>query len=210
MALSGIGQLIWDDSQREGLVDRLMSITDNSEREQALQNVIGQWAMFDADAALEWTAEASAGDRKSIETHVGRMMMMSDPERGAEVILSHAETEEERSSAYTSAVSMWMHRDPNGAGEWLGQQPQGPELDDARGMFASNVARVDPESALAWAAAVTDEGKRTSQLVGVYNQWATKDPAAAEAGLLSSGLDEGTIEKVLEGNRGQALPSPIP
>jgi hypothetical protein len=125
------------------------------------------------------------------------MMMMSDPKKAAEFMLRNAE-EKDRGSTYDQIVQSWSSQDPNGAGAWLGAQPQGPELDSARATFARNVASRDPESAMEWAKTVTEEQKRINAVEQVFKTWRKKDAAAAESALNNSGLPPEKIADVIK------------
>ncbi|MGI8605141.1 MAG: hypothetical protein ACR2OZ_19385 [Verrucomicrobiales bacterium] len=79
--------------------------------------------------------------------------------------------------------SRWGRLDAPGASEWLTTLPQGSARDAAVGEFVRGVFATDPTAALTWAAAITDEGKRSRRLSELLPKWAEKDPAAATAWL---------------------------
>ena len=98
--------------------------------------------------------------------------------------------------AYSNTISSWAFNDANAAGNWLGRQDQGPELDQARQQFASSVVQKDPVSAMAWADAITDDSKRVGAVQNVYMQWAGKDRAAADVALEGTNLSEDKITEL--------------
>ena len=100
--------------------------------------------------------------------------------------------------AYSNTISSWAFNDANAAGNWLGRQDQGPELDQARQQFATSVAQKDPESAMAWANAVTDDTKREFAVQQVYMQWKSKDADAANSALVETDVSEQKKAELLE------------
>src|SRR6185436_11342891 len=102
------------------------------------------------------------------------MLTMSDPKRGAELLLKDA-TEEEKPTLYANAIGQWSYRDPKGAAEWLAAQPQNAGLDRARSTLAGAVAMRDPAAAMDWAKSVQDDGMRTGSITQVYQQWRARD-----------------------------------
>ena len=118
-----------------------------------------------------WADSLPDEARAATVKQIGHSLSWSDPERAGNLMLSVAKTPEERSQAYSSAVSSWAFNDPNAAGKWLGEQEQGPELDLARQQFATSITQKDPESAMAWANAVMEEKTRALAVQSVYMQW---------------------------------------
>jgi hypothetical protein len=187
MALNGIAQTAFDDSSRQRLMDEIGKLPDATERKEARGSVLGQLAMMEPEKAIELSASLPEDERHAVASQVGRMMMMSDPKKGAEFLLQNAPGPD-KSNAYTEVVSQWAGQDPNAAGAWLGAQPQTPELDGARGRFAATVADRDPESAMAWAKTITSEERRADAIGEVYGTWRKKDEATANAALEASGI----------------------
>lgn len=195
VALQGLGQAIWDENSRAEILAKVASMEDENERRSTQSSIVSQWAQIDPDAALDWTGSLGEDERSAAVKQIAQSLAWSDPKRSGELLLSEAKTPEERAQAYANTVSSWAFSDANGAGEWLREQEQGPELDQARQQFANSVAQKDPLSAMAWANAVTDEGKRGQAVQGVYMQWRSSDPEAADAGLATTDL---SAEKVAE------------
>jgi hypothetical protein len=209
MALTGIAQSAYDDASRTRIMDEISKLPDEAERKQARASILGQLAMMEPDAAIKLTAELPAEERKEAAQQVGNMLMMSDPERGATYLLENAEPANKKNT-YQQIVSQWVNTDANKAGAWLGAQPQTPELDGARSIFATQVARQDPESAMAWAQTVTDENQRSGAVEQVFNTWKKKDEAAATASLNASGLPPERIEAIRSGAAKPGNPGATP
>ncbi len=171
-------------------------------RDSVRQGIISQWAATETDEAMDWLRTIPAEERDQIINSAGYSLMMTDPEKGAEFLMEDA-TEENLSRRYQTIVSSWANRDLNAAGEWLNAQPASPAQDLARGSFAMQVARRDPESAMEWAKSVSEENQRFSAIRNVHQQWRKKDTDAADAALVNSGLPDEKIEQLLKSPPGK-------
>ncbi|RYD30009.1 MAG: hypothetical protein EOP86_20720, partial [Verrucomicrobiaceae bacterium] len=168
MALAGLFQsALFDAEKRESLLKKVDSLPDESERKQARQMMLGQWAMLAPEEATAWVASQPAKDQSELRETMGTMLMMSDPKKGAAFMIEGA-TDEEKPKRYADIVGSWARMDTNAAGTWLSGQSQGPHLDDARQSFVGAASEKDPESAMAWAATITEESKRLSATTTAY------------------------------------------
>ncbi len=156
------------------------------EEEEEKTQAATQWSPVVADGP----GRARSNGRRAWRTKIARRPSSRSPNRCPGLIrsaqansFSEATTPEERSQAYASTISSWAYNDPNAAGEWLGKQEQGPELDQARRQFANSVVQKDPESAMAWADAIADDQKRSDAVQNIYIQWRSNDEAAANAAI---------------------------
>ena len=129
--------------------------------------------------------------------------MMMSPALGAEIMLEGADTKE-KIRTYNQIVSRWASMDARAAGEWLGKQPQGPELDGAVSQYATMVVSRDPASAMEWARSVQNETGRADTISQVYRQWKAKDTAAADAALNASGLPPDKVQQIRQSPLPQA------
>jgi hypothetical protein len=186
MALNGIANTAADERGRKRLLDRAEGLAPELRRP-LQENVVRTWGMTDPEAAIKWIRSRPEEDQPSLRTAAGNMVMMSDPARGAELLLEGV-AEKDRPRVYDTVVGQWAYRDPRGAAEWLTKQPQGPELDGARRTFASVVVQRDPSAAMDWAKSVVNEDQRNSSVQQVYSQWRAKDANAADAALNASGI----------------------
>jgi hypothetical protein len=208
-ALMGISQSAFEDDSRQRVMKEIDSMADPDERKEARQMLIGQWTMMEPEKATAYIESLPIEERRDVARSAGQMMMMSDPKKAAEFMLKNSE-EKDRGSTYDQIMQSWSNQDPNAAGAWLGQQPQGPELDSARATFARNVASRDPESAMEWAKTVTEEQKRVQAVEQVYKTWRKKDAGAAEQALNNSGLPPEKVEEVVKRTQPEVKESPPP
>ena len=199
MALAGMFQsALFDDDKRQQILKKVDALPDEAERKQAKQMMLGQWAMLAPDQAMEWVKTQPQDQQHDLRETMGTMLMMSDPKKGANFVLDGA-TEEEKPKSYSRIVSQWANMDANAAGTWLKEQPQGPQLDEARQSFVYATSQKDPQTAMSWAATITNPDLRFSATSTAYQTWKKKDAAAADQALGSSGLDDAQIQAVKAG-----------
>jgi hypothetical protein len=105
-------------------------------------------------------------------------------------------TDEAKPKIYSTIISQWAAMDTNAAGTWLREQPQGPQLDDARSSFVRAASMKDPESAMAWASTISSSESRVSATTVAFKAWQKRDAAAAEQALSRSGLTPEQMEMV--------------
>ena len=213
MAIAGIFQsAMFDEAKRAEVLKQVDAMPDKSERDQAKMSMISQWVMFAPDDAIAYVKSQPAEEGNMLRTQVGQMYMMSDPKKGADFILEGA-TDENKAQKYSTIIGSWAHQDPNAAGTWLNEQPQGPHLDDARNSFVFATSQTDPGSAMVWATTITEPTKRESATTFAYQAWKKKDQASADEALGKSGLTAEQIQRIQAGSaeagdRATATPAP--
>ncbi len=190
MALAGIFQsAIFDPEKRQTLLRLVDTMPDDVERAQARRTMVSQWTMMAPEEAMAWVKEQPAKDQGPLRESAGNMLQMSDPKKGAAFILEGA-TPEELPGRYGTVVLQWAVRDVNAAGTWLREQPQGPQLDEARRTFVSVASERDPASAMVWAGTITDPVSRVSSMATAWQAWKKTDPAAADNALAAADLTD--------------------
>ena len=197
--LGAVGGLMfgaaWDDDARRTLLAASESM-EKELRQKIQSKVVADWASMDAGAAVEWTLGVSnERERAALFDKAMQSLMRSNPSQGARILINNA-SEDDLPAVYEDITRQWVHRDPNAAGEWLSQQPQGPELDLARQRFSAVVAGEDPESAMAWAQTVVEPDARVEAIRRVYLQWSGLDAAAANAALEGANLTDEQLRAV--------------
>ena len=196
MAIAGIFQsAMFDEAKRAEVLKQVDAMPDKSERDQAKMSMISQWVMLAPDDAIAYVKSQPAEEGNMLRTQVGQMYMMSDPKKGADFILEGA-TDENKAQKYSTIIGSWAHQDPNAAGTWLNDQPQGPHLDDARNSFVFATAQTDPGSAMVWATTITEPTKRESATTVAYQAWKKKDQASADEALGKFGLSAEQIQRI--------------
>jgi len=196
MALAGMFQsALFDDAKRQQLLTKVEALPDDAERKQAKVMMLGQWAMMAPEQAVAWVKTQPADEQSDLRQSMGTMLMMSDPKKGANLTLEGV-SDEDKPQCYSRIVSQWAALDTNAAGTWLREQPQGPQLDEARQAFVTAASQKDPQSAMQWAATITNPDLKVSATAMAYQAWQKKDATAADQALATSGLDEAQIQAV--------------
>ena len=186
-AIRGLVQgVYWDDSRREAL----LAATENMEGYEGQlirSQILSHWAHDDDGAAVEWVLALPENESAELIEPATRSLMGKNPQRGAEILIDIA-TERELPDAYATVVERWAWKDPDAAGKWLNQQPQGPELDKARKRFSSSIVLDDPEGAMVWAMTIVSPEAKIEAIREVYQQWSQLDAGAANATLENAEL----------------------
>ena len=213
MAIAGMFQSsMFDESKRAEILKLVDAMPDKSEREQAKMSMISQWVMLAPDDAIAYVKSQPAEEGNMLRTQVGQMYMMTNPKKGADFILEGA-TDENKAQKYSTIIGSWAHQDPNAAGTWLNEQPQGPHLDEARNSFVFATSQTDPGSAMVWATTITEPTKREAATSFAYQAWKKKDQASADEALGKSGLTAEQVQRIQSqptdaGNRSSTVPVP--
>ena len=207
MAINGLAMSGMNGDARKRLLDRSASLPATT-RDAIRQGTLSQWAMMEPEAAIKYLQTLPAEEQKPLRSNIAQSMMMMNPKQGAELLLKDA-TAEEKPRIYDQAIGQWAYQDPKAAGQWLTQQPQGPELDNARMTFATIVARTEPTTAMDWAKSVTKPDLREQSIGHVYTAWKGRDPNAAEAALNSSGLTPEAIDSMRKNAPKAGAPSVV-
>lgn len=193
-ALTGIANSLSDNPARLRVLDSAASLPPD-QRAQVRQVVGSQWAISNPEDAAAWLRSLSTDEQKPLRAVIGQNMQLMAPALGAEIMLEGTDTRE-KIRTYDQIISRWASMDAQAAGEWLGKQPPGPELDGALSKYATMVASRDPSAAMEWARSVQNETGRADTISQVYRQWKTKDPTAADAALNASGLPPEKLEQI--------------
>ena len=128
---------------------------------------LSRWTVDDPAAALALTD--SIGDhaaRSNARILFLDLMAISSPQEAIE----KAAAGPERNRILTRAVENWAKQDLTGASQWLAAEPAGLARDSAIYGLLSVTMRVEPESALPWAAAITHESERVEKLAWVLSR----------------------------------------
>jgi hypothetical protein len=94
----------------------------------------------------------------------------------------------DREPAVQKLMNAWAKADFNSAATWLKNQPASPDHDAAVAAFAPLVAKMEPPSAVDWAATIADPERRKTVLKSLYNEWQTATPGEAEGYFQKKGL----------------------
>jgi len=109
--------------------------------------------------------------------------------------------EEARPEAIAEVLGRWNPRDRDAARAWMESRERDPMYDPALQTFTRQMARRTPEEGLEWCERSSGEEARIACISGVARVWARADPAAAEAWLGQSPLDEAERQRVRRASR---------
>jgi len=175
-ALRGILDTVQTAKDRERILVAAAGLEDQELRTQTRRAVVESWGRHDPKAAAAWVQSAEpAWERPRLMDTLGLTWLQSDPAAAATWWLA----QELGPNTLVKIVNVWSQKDTNAAGQWLNSQPAGPQSDIARMTFARQVADRDAESALHWAATVTDETMRRTASEHILQNWRAREPEAA-------------------------------
>jgi hypothetical protein len=93
-----------------------------------------------------------------------------------------------RERAVAQVIGEWAEKDPVAAGNYLTQYGTLRDFDDARQRYAGEVLRNDPDGAMAWVQAITDEKQRADATRDLLRSWMRRDPQAAQQWAAANGV----------------------
>jgi|GEM_PF-1715975 len=183
-ALRGILDTVQTPQDRERVLDAIASTQDSELRVQARRAVVETWARQDPAAAAAWVDNAEpAWERPRLMDSLGLTWLQNDPAKAAAWWIAR----EPGPDTLVKIINIWSQEDPKEASKWLDVQPPGLQSDTARMTFARQVSEREPDSALHWAATVSDESMRENTIDHIFKNWAARDAAAANSFLKASG-----------------------
>jgi len=196
MAFMGMCQsALMDDDKRQLMLDKINSMSDETDKANSHTMLLSQWDSFSPDEATAWVSKQPATDQISLRETVGPSLMMTDPKKGAAFMMEGV-SEESKPGRYSQVVTTWSISDPKVAAAWLDSQGNGPELDGARLSLANTLSLSNPAGAMSEAQAITDADKRFSAISSAYGAWSKKDSSAADQALQNAGLSAEQVQSI--------------
>jgi RNA polymerase sigma factor (sigma-70 family) len=175
-ALHGMMEIVQTAEQRERILSAAAAVKDETLRIQMRRAVVENWARQDPASAAAWVEKAQpAWERTRLMDSLGYVWMQRNPRTASAWWIAR----EPGPDTLVKIINVWSQENPDAAGQWLNSQPAGPQSDAARMTFARQVADLDPESALTWAATVSDETMRESTISHIWKNWSARDSSAA-------------------------------
>jgi hypothetical protein len=175
-----------DGQNPRGRLTELLAVAPDNDRAALLSGAVRLWGRSAGADPSEMIAWADALPRGSIPPHhlarverdTASACMAKNPRLAADWLMARA-TPDNRSEHLRILVSEWAVSAPNACGEWLREQPFGPDMDHAVETFSRIIVRRDGESAVQWASRISDPARRSEVLRDLLEQWRLFDPAAA-------------------------------
>ncbi len=128
---------------------------------------LSRWSVDDPAAALILTDKiGDEGVRANARAMLLDLMVVSSPQEAIQA----AAAGPERVRILRGAVENWAKQDLTAASRWLTAQPAGADRDSAISGLLNVTLRVEPDSALPWAVAISDPSERVNKLAWVLRR----------------------------------------
>jgi hypothetical protein len=159
------------------------SLLSPTSKKNALQSVINVIAQIDPERALDMIDSLKGPYWQSIRYHGFSLWAARDP-TGAAARVATLNDRDVKSTALRAVISAWSQRDPDAALSWLKGVSEPDLRQRAESDLFENVGSLDPQRAVALAAALPKD-RQTAMIKTIVGGWAQSDPEAAEAWILS-------------------------
>jgi hypothetical protein len=93
-------------------------------------------------------------------------------------------------------VGQWAYNDPYSAADWLKTLPADKSRERAITSFVDTISYQNPELAIPWVMALSDESERNSRMESSFPRWLQADENGAREWLAKSGLPAQLKEKL--------------
>ena len=167
-------------------------------RELLVRQVAQLWAKTDADRAMAWvTSLPDSPERVATLIDVSLTVALTDPQRA--VTLREPEVgNTEPDGVLEGLVQQWAQQDFDAALAWTNARPRNAQRDKLlqRLVFVRAANGAPDEAARMVDTAFEDGSQKVEAVAIVAQQWAQRDPVAANAWL--QGLDDVTARSALE------------
>lgn len=179
---AGLTAVIAKEMLRRGIAEAgawAASLDDSTMRGPALEMVACKYMAAAPDEGAAWAAEnAAAPDMRDA---VGRV---ADRIADKDVLAAYTWTQQlppgpGQEEAYQQVFSEWARQDPTASSQELLSMPPSPNRDQAIHSFSRSLVKENPESAIAWAGAISDPAQRLETQIDVARQWHAAAPEAA-------------------------------
>jgi hypothetical protein len=179
--------------QAWGKVDPLAALaytTENTQGDDASQEVLAAWASNNPTAALTWARENYTGDSANpYLVGVVKGLVDSNPSLATQV-LQELPYSEERGEALRELIPYIAQMGINGANNWLSTIEDTRLINGASAYMAEHLARQSPESASEWAMSLPEGDGRNRAINEVMDTWARRDIEGARTWLDSLPLQD--------------------
>ncbi|MFM7180104.1 MAG: hypothetical protein ACKO2G_01360 [Verrucomicrobiales bacterium] len=160
----------------------LESMNFGEARGNALDVVFAKMWKQDPEQTKTWIN--SIGDERlqaGVAVRIADRLADSDPKVAATWIESLTQPQA-KARAAADIIEKWSGQDPNATGDWVNRNfPANQENDRVREAFAYSIDHRDPQSSLAWAGTITDQGRRDETVTRIAREWLRRDAQNARA-----------------------------
>ena len=159
-------------------------------------DVLQKWSGVNPDATLAMLNQLPTVDfGGSIAEDLMKGIAMSQPA----LALTHLDMFQEnkqRSAVICKAMDAWSQKDIAAASAYTDALPPGEDRQAAIGGILGSTFEESPESAITWAATLTDPSRKEQTIGTLFTKWQQKDPAAAQNWLDHAPLDDALRQKL--------------
>ena len=173
-----VGQRLDRDTIRAAM-DAMQQFAE-TDREPAQYPLLARWLELDPPAAFDWvTALPQKGQRAELTREFFHSLGLKDPATALR-FLAQYKADPKRGEDFTYSVfEAWSVHDPTAAVDAALSLPTKVAQASALGVALENLAKRDPQGALARGARIADADTRRDQFRVVLHDWAEADPQAA-------------------------------
>jgi hypothetical protein len=160
----------------------------------AMERTVNQVAVVDPERTLRWVEKHSGKTyARTLPRELAKRWVPTDPE-SAFAWITTLEDPEQQSELSKVGFTRWWKLDNRSARRWITTAELAPVHDPAVAVFASNLARQEPESSLIWAGRIRDEALRGQTQAELLRFWINRSPGPAAAWIEGSNLPQSVIE----------------
>lgn len=198
-AVQTMAHLVAEDDMRSQVIEKVQSLEDAQLKHKMLNRMMSTLSYQDLDAANELLNQLKDSDPKEFKEYQSSLlngMRMIDPKAALEYAETEISDEKSRNQSLKSSFAQYAANDEAAAQEWLDSQSF-ENKDQFYQRASSNQRWQNPDKSMEWALKISDDDKRTDEVISVYERWKEEHSAGAEAWL--GQLDEESQAAILEG-----------
>ncbi len=165
------------------LLDRVLGLANDSQRQRLAQSILYSWASNDPVRAADWAIANAERLPPTAVLSVATQYANKDLD-GAAAYIARMPSQI-RGTWLRGVASVYTNTNPRAALSWVQQFRGGSEYDDVALAVIAAAARSDPEAAARATESLANEDQRRAAAAQVAIGWATRDPAEAANWALS-------------------------
>ncbi len=185
-------------SDPQGAMAWVTSLPDGAAKDQALSNVLADFAHTDFAGAWNYALALPEGaGRDGVMVTLVSARVKDDPVAAVALLEQFSTQGPPFQNASRDLAYAWVRQDPQSVSEWINTLPDGAQRNGAIVQMVNYEASRDPASSLAWVNSMTNAQGRLSETQRLFSAWAKTDPVAALAALPSANIPPAQREALL-------------
>ena len=163
-------------------------------RKTAMERVLNQVVPVDPELAVRWANKhADKAYARTLPREIAKRWFPMDPEATL-AWLGTIEDPERQARLSSIGFRRWSQLDDRAARDWITTSELTPSHDIPLALFATNLAKREPETALIWAARVHADILRHETQKAILGTWTARSPERAEAWIKKNPLPVSVVE----------------